>query len=323
MPIRYYGRVWYRCYNKLAGCCLLSEPFSENRWREPIVLSSSKNIYPGKKMKKYIRNLYRFLKTMTRDWRRFAQAINAIHPIYNACNYVRTYADISQQVDTPISSSTNPLWMYFQEHKNGPGIWKWEHYFDIYHRHFARFTEKNVSILEIGIYSGGSLEMWRSYFGEKSHIYGVDIEQACKAYENDHTSVFIGDQADRSFWKSFRERIEGVDIIIDDGGHAPEQQRITLEEMLPSLRPGGVYLCEDIHGYFGINDFAAFASGLVHELNHFDRPPGPVSQSSVTPFQSSIHSIHFYPYVVVIEKHGVPPTKLLSLKHGTEWQPFL
>lgn len=214
----------------------------------------------------------------------------------------------------------NPLWEYFQNHKEGNGIWKWEHYFEIYHRHFAKFVDQKVNVLEVGVYSGGSLEMWRSYFGEKSHIYGVDIEEACKIYENDHTSIFIGDQADRSFWKTFKEEVDGYDILIDDGGHTTEQQQTTLEEMLPNLNPGGVYLCEDIVGRS--NKFLTFASTLVAELNHADITPGPPQKSAMSNFQSTIHSIHFYPYVCVIEKHLEPITSLSTLKHGTVWQPL-
>lgn len=44
---------------------------------------------------------------------------------------------------------------YFVTHNTGPGIWKWLHYFDIYHRHLQKFRGKEVNILEIGIYSGG------------------------------------------------------------------------------------------------------------------------------------------------------------------------
>src|ERR1700693_5831036 len=61
----------------------------------------------------------------------------------------------------------NPLLKYFNEHKKGPGIWKFNHYFEIYERHFARFRGQEVHVLEIGIYSGGSLEMWREYFGPR------------------------------------------------------------------------------------------------------------------------------------------------------------
>jgi hypothetical protein len=214
----------------------------------------------------------------------------------------------------------NPLWDYFQNHKDGRGIFKWEHYFEIYHRHFSRFVGQKVNVLEIGVSSGGSLEMWRSYFGEKSHIYGVDIEEACKAYESDHISVFIGDQADRAFWSTFKKSVEGVDIIIDDGGHTADQQQITLEETLPSLRAGGVYLCEDVHGFF--NRFAAYTTGLGSALNSYNIIGGPVPRSSVSPFQSSIHSIHFYPYVVVIEKYRVSPMDFSAPKHGTEWKAF-
>jgi cephalosporin hydroxylase len=259
---------------------------------------------------------------MAKDPGVFIQEVNAVPYVCNGHRFARCYKNIVKpKTSTSLSASKNPLWEYFQNHKSGPGIWKWEHYFDIYHRHFSRFVNQQVNVLEIGIYSGGSLEMWRSYFGEKSHIYGVDIEEACRAYENDHISVFIGDQADRTFWKTFKESVDGIDIIIDDGGHTAEQQQTTLEEMLPYLRPGGVYLCEDVHGTF--NKFSAFVTGLVKELNNANLIPGPILQTSVSHFQSKIHSIHFYPYVIVIEKHTVSPEKLSSPKHGTEWQPFL
>lgn len=247
----------------------------------------------------------------------FGQVVNTVPSGCSAYSFSRAYADTAPKADDSISSATNPLWDYFQNHKEGPGIFKWEHYFDVYHRHLARFVGRKVNVLEIGIYRGGSLGMWRSYFGEKSHIYGVDIDPGCKTYENDHISVFIGDQADRGFWSTFKKTVEGIDILIDDGSHTPEHQQATLEEMLPNLRPGGVYVCEDIHGCF--NRFSAFAAGLVHELNRMNAMPGPIPQSSVSRFQSSIHSIHFYPYLVVIEKHHVPPAKLSAPKHGTEW----
>ena len=87
--------------------------------------------------------------------------------------------------------------------------------------------------------------MWRDFFGDRCQIYGVDIEPACRQYENTHTRVFIGDQADREFWHQLRRDVPRLDIVIDDGGHRAEQQVVTLEETLPYLSPGGVYLCED------------------------------------------------------------------------------
>jgi hypothetical protein len=165
----------------------------------------------------------------------------------------------------------NPLKSYFDSHREGRGIWKWTHYFDIYHRHFSKFVGREVHVLEIGIYSGGSLKMWRDYFGPECHVYGVDIEEACKVYEDDHTKVFVGDQADREFWRRLKQQVPAVDILIDDGGHSPTEQIVTLEEMLPHLRAGGVYLCEDVHG--ALNRFAAYAHGFAHNLNAYVAAP--------------------------------------------------
>jgi hypothetical protein len=212
----------------------------------------------------------------------------------------------------------NPLWKYFTNHTAGHGIWKWEHYFDIYHRHFSKFVGTPVKVLEIGIDSGGSLDMWKSYFGSECHVYGVDIEEACKTYEREKVTVFIGDQEDPDFWTQFNNQVQGIDVLIDDGGHTPNQQMVTLEQMLPYLRPGGVYLCEDIYGID--HGFAAFVGGLITELNKKSGGSGPGFKP--TPFQSACHSIHFYPYVVVIEKHLDAPSRFVAPKHGTKWQPF-
>lgn len=217
----------------------------------------------------------------------------------------------------------NPLRKFFKARLNGRGIWKWEHYFDIYHRHFEKFRATEVHMLEIGVYSGGSLDMWRDYFGHRAHIYGVDIAPACKTYENEKTMIFIGDQEDRGFWKYFRHTVPKLDIVIDDGGHTPKQQTVSLEELLPHLRPGGVYLCEDIHGR--ANKFADVVHGAAHELNAIDDMQNDYDNqetrltATATEFQSSVGSICLYPYVAVFEKREQPITKLVAPKHGTEW----
>jgi hypothetical protein len=113
---------------------------------------------------------------------------------------------------------------------------------------FKRFRSRHVHILEIGIYSGGSLEMWHDYFGPRSHVYGVDLQEECRRYETDSTRIFIGDQADRDFWRRFRAEVPTLDIVVDEGGHQPHPQAVSLEELLPYLQPHGVYLIEDLHG---------------------------------------------------------------------------
>ena len=231
--------------------------------------------------------------------------------------YAAGYRQPRDAVALAVAPERNRLREFFDARRAGPGIWKWNHYFDIYNRHLAKFVGRGAHVMEIGVYSGGSLEMWRDYFGSDCTVYGVDLQQACKAYENAHTKIFIGDQADRDFWRSLD--LPALDVLIDDGGHRPEQQIATLEEMLPRLRPGGVYLCEDIHG--PNHGFGAYLQGLLRDLNAIN--PGSAGKPvRPSPLQAAIHSIHFYPYVVVIEKSRSVVSELDAPKHGTEWQPF-
>ncbi len=221
--------------------------------------------------------------------------------------------------------SGGALRAHFDAHREGPGIWKWLHYFDIYERHLKRFVGREVRILEVGVYSGGSLDMWHAYFGPHCHVYGVDIEPACVAYAKERTHVLIGDQADRSFWRRVREEVPRFDIVIDDGGHEPEQQIVTLEELVPHMNPGGVYLCEDIVGHN--NEFATYALALTKALNEASTlqraESGLEASIAPTPFQAEVHSIHFYPLVCVIEKNRAAVERFSAPKHGTSWQPFL
>src|SRR5262249_55001863 len=152
------------------------------------------------------------------------------------------------------------------------------------------------------------------------HVHGIDIEPACKVYEGDAITVHIGDQADRNFWARFKAEVPRVDILIDDGGHTPEQQRITLEEMLPHLSPGGVFICEDIHG--AGNPFGAYVRSLSVGLDAFAREAGDELASAATPLQGAIESISFAPYIVAIERRRAPIQRLSAPRHGTQWQPF-
>jgi SAM-dependent methyltransferase len=214
----------------------------------------------------------------------------------------------------------NPLESYFDAHTTGRGIWKWRHYFDIYHRHFSKFIGKEVHILEIGIFSGGSLGMWKEYFGPGCRVYGVDLSEACKAYEDDTVKVFVGDQADRSFWKRFKKEVPVIDIVIDDGGHKPHQQIATFEELLPHLRGGGVYVCEDV--VYPFNRFQSYMNGFTQRLNAHNQGEEPLL-AVANRIQRAVASVNFYPYVVVVERTNAPVSNLVSDMRGTEWQPTL
>jgi hypothetical protein len=259
-------------------------------------------------------------RAATKDWRLLDQ-MDWLWRGYEVGNAWPMPPTTSEAAET-----SNPLRAYFEAHCQGRGIWKCLHYFDIYDRHLARFRGREVHILEIGIYSGGSLQMWKEYFGPKTKVYGVDIQPACKAFEDESTKIFIGDQEDAAFWKRFKEQVPALDVVIDDGGHKPSQQAVTLEELLPHIRPGGIYLCEDIIAPF--NQFASYVSGLVQELNTYTIQTADPSNQQMplvgkpTGFQSAIDSIHSYPFVTVIEKRRNPLREFVSARRGTEWQRF-
>jgi hypothetical protein len=249
---------------------------------------------------------------------------NPIDLLKQRARSLEVVADALEQGD---SAAENPMLSFFEARQTGRGIWKWKHYFEPYLRHLHKFHGQSPVLLEIGVYSGGSLEMWRDYFGPEAELFGVDIVPECKKYAAPRTNILIGDQADRSFWKEVRGKIPRPDIIIDDGGHEANQQAVTFEETISWIKPGGVYICEDVHGES--NEFTAYVCELIQRLNAFDfheSSPGVTPQSissSATALQKAIRSIHIYPFMVVIEKHGSPLGEFEAPKHGTEWEPFL
>lgn len=127
---------------------------------------------------------------------------------------------------------------------------KWMHYFEAYDKFFSRYRGKDVTILEIGVFRGGSLQMWKNYFKVSENniqVYGIDIDPECKNLEEDGVEIFIGSQEDREFLRKVKQRIGKVDILIDDGGHTMKQQITAFEELFDLVGDEGIYLCEDLH----------------------------------------------------------------------------
>lgn len=208
----------------------------------------------------------------------------------------------------------------YARHKTGRGLWKWMHYYEIYERHLGKFVGEDVNVVEIGVYSGGSLDMWRDYLGPRCHIYGVDVAEQCRSYSGDQVSIMIGDQADPAFWREFLREQPKIDIVVDDGGHELEQQITTLEALLPRLSRGGVYICEDIAGVHNpIHDYLA---GMYRNLDAWNAPDRRQGRTTPDGFQRGVASIHRYPYLLVIERAADPPNAFVSPRFGNEWQPF-
>lgn len=214
----------------------------------------------------------------------------------------------------------NDLERYVTEN-TGRLIHKWKHYFAIYDRHFSRFRGTDVHVVEIGIDQGGSLQMWKQYFGPKAKIFGVDINPYCKKLEEEGIEIFIGDQEDRTFLESLTQKIPKIDILIDDGGHSMKQQIATYEELFSHIDENGIYLCEDLHtsycsgwggGYRKRDTFIEYSKNFIDAINAWHTKS---TKLHVTEFTKSVYSLHYYDSILVIEKK--PIEKPFALKTGT------
>lgn len=211
-----------------------------------------------------------------------------------------------------MNNGDNPLQAYF-ERNPGRLMSKWTHYFDIYHRHFARFRGRTCTIVEIGVFHGGSLQMWRDYFGDQARIVGVDVNPRLRELETPGVEIHIGDQANPQFLQELAHKIGPIDVLIDDGGHSMSQQLVTLQTLYPALREDGVLLVEDTHtsywreyggGFRHPGSFIEFCKRLIDELHAWhSRDPNSLSPS---PFTRMTRSLHFYDSVVVIERGDHP-----------------
>ena len=193
---------------------------------------------------------------------------------------------------------------------------KWAHYFDIYHRHFERFRNTEMTIIEIGVFGGGSLTMWKAYFGEQSQVVGIDIKPECKQHEADGIEVFIGNQADPDLIDAVFKKHPKIDIVLDDGSHRMEHQIASFNLMYHRLQPHGIYMVEDTHTSYkskyggGLNKDGTFIEtvkpmiDLLH-ANFSDEIPA-------TQFAKTTESISFYDSIVVFERK--PQEKRFPIK---------
>lgn len=183
---------------------------------------------------------------------------------------------------------------------------KWLHYLDIYDRHFERLRNKPLTFFEIGVFKGGSLEMWRQYFGPEAAIWGVDIDPACAGYETPGTKIRIGSQDDPAFLNSVVAEMGPPDIILDDGSHIAAHQEASFRTLFPLLKDGGLYVIEDLHssywagwggGYRKPGSALELVKVMIDDMHAWYHHHG-----ATTPAQHQVGAIHVYDSIVFIEK---------------------
>lgn len=202
----------------------------------------------------------------------------------------------------------NFLHKYFLNN-NGKVLHKWIHYFDIYERYFDKYQNKEILMIEIGVDNGGSIDMWKEYFGINATIVGIDIRPECKKFENNEKKIFveIGDQSDTIFLNYIIEKYGNPDIILDDGSHQMSHLVDSFNFLYERMKDNSTYLVEDLHtcywsefggGLKKMNSFIEFTKDKIDELNASYTRGG----LSVTNFTKNTQSINIYDSIIVFEK---------------------
>ncbi|MBH69194.1 MAG: hypothetical protein CMM58_12630 [Rhodospirillaceae bacterium] len=205
------------------------------------------------------------------------------------------------------------LWQDFQTNDKKL-IHKWMHYFPIYERHLSSYRNKTITMLEIGVSKGGSLQMWQRFLGPIATLIGIDIDPSCAEHEGDNISVRIGDQSDKYFLQSVVQEFGNPDIVIDDGSHIMSHINASFEYFYPRLPKNGIYIVEDLHtaywdefegGIENPNTFINKSKAFVDKLNA-DHTRGAIEPDFIS---QNTFGISFYDSVVVFERGSIPLKK--------------
>ncbi len=155
------------------------------------------------------------------------------------------------------------LYQLFQDSNSG-NIYKWHHYLDIYQDFFEKFRGKPIVILEIGVLGGGSLHLWRNYFGNQCQVYGIDINPLAKQYETNNIKIRIGDQSDQYFLEKLINEVGHFDIVIDDGAHTNFMVRSSFISLYKNTRH--IYIVEDTQALYWYWGFYSLARDFIYAL---------------------------------------------------------
>jgi SAM-dependent methyltransferase len=131
------------------------------------------------------------------------------------------------------------------------------HRYDRTYKFFlSHLIGKSPNVLEIGIQGGDSIDLWHKYFAN-AKIVGCDIAPKPSGLDFEYHKLDQSDRHDLHKFAATRER--NFDFIIDDGSHCTIHQIQTLLELWRCLKPGGVYIIEDIEtSYWGNSDIYGY-----------------------------------------------------------------
>jgi cephalosporin hydroxylase len=170
------------------------------------------------------------------------------------------------------------LFQIFKSHK-GKVLYKWSSYINVYNNYFLKYQKNKISLLEIGVQNGGSLEVWAKYFTKAKYIIGCDIDKKCGGlkFTDKRIAIFVGDVNRPQTYNKIYNKSSSFDIIIDDGSHKSFDIIQSFLLYFPLLKHGGVYIIEDLHcsyweeydgGLYNPHSSISFFKNLLDIINY-------------------------------------------------------
>jgi hypothetical protein len=140
---------------------------------------------------------------------------------------------------------------------------KWESYLGYYNTLFSPLRRQPISLLEIGVQNGGSLETWSEYFECGRLFVGCDINPKCASlkYDDPRISVIVGDANAAPGFQAIRNISPDFDIVIDDGSHISMDVLNSFINYFPMVKPGGLYVVEDTHTIY----YDQYGGGILND----------------------------------------------------------
>ena len=120
-------------------------------------------------------------------------------------------------------------------------------YLEKYDPVFTPLADRPVNLLEVGVFKGGSLLLWKDYFPNGT-ISGIDLQMPPDWQDQDRVRLFQGSQSDTTFLDRVATEVapDGFDVIIDDASHIGSLTEITFWHLFTNhLKQGGIYVIED------------------------------------------------------------------------------
>ena len=181
-------------------------------------------------------------------------------PVIDKNNIAAKKEDINGPANLPERSKN--LTIIYETYNGSHKFHHWKEYAAKYENNLYPILEKlprekSFRMLEIGVQSGGSVNVWKSYFSRPFYYVGIDIDVRCKRSEDVTQNIYIeiGSQMNQQELINVCKKHGPFHFIVDDGGHTFEMMKTALKTLFISdqcMEENSFYVIEDIHIRQGI-----------------------------------------------------------------------